>query len=372
VIADRIPVRFRGDIRRACGALSAMPRSRLYPVLGLSLALAAPVGLLVARAIAAGHLPTLAWTLADIAHLAPTYAYVGLSTVGASALLGYVLGRSFDRVRRLSITDPLTGVFNRRHFGHRVAQEVRRGWRQGYPTCLLCLDIDRLKAINDGYGHQAGDRAIVAMSEILARNVRDVDAVARTGGDEFAVLLAETSATQALALSRRILRAVARHSDATSGGLAVSIGITELGASEDVESVDLLAAGDAALYRAKAAGGGHAVFVLAGQYAASPGRLARATKPAIALDDGVDRGSAPEALGPRPGVRGPSGSMSARWPLLGWMGNRRGPVSGPDGRRVRGHGEHLGDDTEDAAEASEMSAGQSDEGGQGPGSPGAR
>jgi two-component system cell cycle response regulator len=186
-----------------------------------------------------------------------------------------MLGRSFDRVQRLSITDPLTGLFNRRHFGERVAEEVRRGRRQGHATSVLCVDIDRLKAINDRFGHRAGDQAIVAVSRILSHNVRAMDVVARVGGDEFVVLLPETSAEQASALSRRILEEVARHRIGLTGSLAVSIGIAELNSSAEVDpdSNDMLAAADAALYRAKAAGGGHVAFT---QLEASASRKAHA------------------------------------------------------------------------------------------------
>jgi len=241
-----------------------MPRSRSYPVLGVALALGAPVGLLFARTMAAGQTPSLAWVLVEVKHLLVTYAYVTFSTVAVFAVLGYVLGRWFDRVRLLSITDPLTGLFNRRHFGQRLAEERRRGRRHGRATCVLCVDIDRLKAINDGLGHKAGDHALVAVCQTLLKNVRAIDAVARVGGDEFAVLLPETSVAQASALSQRILTEVARHSAASTGKLAVSIGIAELNATSDVESDDMLAAADAALYRAKAAGGGHVVIARAG------------------------------------------------------------------------------------------------------------
>lgn len=250
----------RENVERAWSALRSMPRSRSYPVLGVTLALGAPVGLLFARAVAAGQVPNLAWVLADVGNLLVTYAYVTLSTMAVFAVLGYVLGRWFDRVRLLSITDPLTGLFNRRHFGQRLAEEMRRGRRHGHATCVLSVDIDRLKAINDRFGHKAGDHALVAVCRTLLKNVRAIDAVARVGGDEFAVLLPETSAAQASALSQRILTEVAGHSDALTGKLAVSIGIAELNATADVESDDMLAAADAALYRAKAAGGGRAAI----------------------------------------------------------------------------------------------------------------
>lgn len=242
-------------VERAWSSLRSMPRSRLYPLVGVALALGAPLGLLVAHTIAEGQVPTFTWVLAEVMHLLGTYAYVTCSTVAVFAFLGYVLGRSFDRVSLLSITDPLTGLFNRRHFGQRLADEMRRGRRYGHATCILCVDIDRLKAINDDLGHKAGDHALVAVCRTLLKSVRAIDAVARVGGDEFAVLLPETSAAQASALSQRILTEVAQRADALTGKLAVSIGIAELNATSDLESDDMLAAADAALYRAKAAGG---------------------------------------------------------------------------------------------------------------------
>lgn len=205
-------------------------------------------------------MPAFAWVVDDIMNLKVTYAYVTLSTLVVLAVLGCVLGRWFDRVRLLSITDPLTGLFNRRYFRHRLVEEIRRGDRYGRTTCVLCADIDRFKVLNDRLGHKAGDHLLVAVSQILLRSVRSVDAVARVGGDEFAVLLPETSAIQASALSQRILTEVARHNDAAAGRLAVSIGIAELNSMTNLRPDELLAAADAALYRAKAAGGGRAAL----------------------------------------------------------------------------------------------------------------
>jgi len=192
-------------------------------------------------------------------------AFVGVvySTGVVFALLGNLLGSSFDEVRRLSITDPLTGLFNRRHFGRRLSEETKRAQRYGHAASVLCVDIDRLKAINDDFGHKAGDGALVAVGRALLDNVRTIDVVARIGGDEFAVLMPETSAAQASALSQRVLTEVAWQGDLRASGLTISIGIAELNSATDVEPDDLLVAADDALYRAKAAGGGegHVVVV---------------------------------------------------------------------------------------------------------------
>lgn len=249
--------RDRARIEHAWDALRSMPRSHSYLVLGVALASGAPMGLLLARAMAAGQVPTPAWVRMDVGLVPMTYAYVTFSTLAVFAVLGYLLGRSFDCVRILSITDSLTGLFNRRYFRQRLAEEMRRARRHGHAMCVLCMDIDHLKAINDRFGHSAGDDALVVVSRILWRNVRSIDAVARVGGDEFAVLLPETSAAQASALSQRILTEVARHVD-VGMKLAVSIGSAELDGAESLEADDLLAAADAALYQAKAAGGARA------------------------------------------------------------------------------------------------------------------
>jgi diguanylate cyclase (GGDEF)-like protein len=252
--------RTRESVERALGILRSMPRSLLYPLLGVALTPGVTAGLLVARAMATGRAPTFAWVLGDVAYLQVTYTYVTLSTLTLLTALGYLLGRWFDGVRLLSITDPLTGLFNRRYFRQRLAQETRRCMRHRHPLCVLSIDIDGLKAINDTLGHNAGDQAIMAVGQVLSQNVRAIDAIARLGGDEFAVLLPETSSTQATALSCRIMTEVSRSSSALTGTLAVSIGLAELSAAEGVKSDDMLLAADVALYRAKASGGGHVVI----------------------------------------------------------------------------------------------------------------
>jgi len=258
----------RENVERLRDILRSTPRSRSYPPLGAALALGTPVGLLLIHALAAGRTPTFAWAQAEVARFPVTYAYLTLSTVVLLAVLGYAFGRSFDRLLLLSNTDPLTGLLNRRRFDERVAEEMGRGRRYGHASSVLCVDIDRLKVINDSFGHRAGDRALLGVCRILLKNVRAIDAVARVGGDEFAVLLPQTSAGQTWALSQRILADVARYRDARAGRLAVSIGISEVGGTADVDSERMLAAADAALYGAKAAGGGHAV--MAGSVAEVP------------------------------------------------------------------------------------------------------
>jgi len=250
--------RARKAAERVWRAVLSAPRSRLYPVLGMLLALAVPMALLCALGVP------------DTGDGKIAFVGVVYSTGVVFALLGNLLGSSFDEVRRQSITDPLTGLFNRRHFGRRLSEETKRAQRYGHPASVLCVDIDRLKTINDDFGHKAGDGALVAVGRALLDNVRTIDVVARIGGDEFAVLLPETTAAQASALSQRVLTEVAWQGDLRASGLAISIGIADLNSATDLEPDELLVAADDALYRAKAAGGGEGHVAVVPQERRSP------------------------------------------------------------------------------------------------------
>jgi diguanylate cyclase (GGDEF)-like protein len=240
----------------------SLPRTHSFYLLGLGLALAAPLGLPVVEALVAGELPTLSAAAKDLASYPVTYVYLMLSTLIAVLAVGLLLGSKLDRAHRLSITDPLTGLYNRRHFGERLTEELKRGRRYRHPTAVLSLDLDRLKELNDRFGHRTGDHALVAVSRSLSKSLRTTDVVARVGGDEFAALLPETTAHQAQALAWRIVEDVARqHELVGAPPLAASIGIVAVDAYELAEPSEVLAAADKALYQAKAAGGGKTALV---------------------------------------------------------------------------------------------------------------
>lgn len=166
------------------------------------------------------------------------------------------LKESEERLRRLSITDPLTGAFNRRHFFEVAEQEVTRARRYGRPIGLLALDIDHFKRINDTHGHAVGDEALRLFTESCRGILRTNDLLGRMGGEEFAVLLPETDTDGARLVAERIRRRTAEL--AVPAGTAtvrvtVSIGIASCQAGE--RSVDaMLSCADEALYLAKAAG----------------------------------------------------------------------------------------------------------------------
>jgi diguanylate cyclase (GGDEF)-like protein len=139
-----------------------------------------------------------------------TAATVGINLM-ALLLLAYaamVVAREGRRTRdaaiRLSTVDPLTGLFNRTFFFAAVAREIARSARSGRGFCLLMMDLDDLKAINDRLGHYQGDRVLRGVGEVIAAGVRRIDTAARYGGDEFVVLLPETDPTGAYVLAEKI------------------------------------------------------------------------------------------------------------------------------------------------------------------------
>lgn len=173
----------------------------------------------------------------------------------------YLLERALEDA---SNTDPLTGVANRRHFQYLLLRETSRLLRLAQPCSLLMLDIDHFKRINDNYGHPTGDRAIKALAHACTLNSRDVDEVARLGGEEFAIILPGANAEGAFRLAERIRAYVEAMQFASDDEQAirwtVSIGIASLEngvqahASAESLGEQLVARSDAALYEAKNAG----------------------------------------------------------------------------------------------------------------------
>ncbi len=167
-----------------------------------------------------------------------------------------VIVRLVRRLRHLSHHDELTGVLNRRgmreHLDH--ARERLARHQQGY--ALLAIDIDHFKRVNDHHGHERGDAALVAVAQTLKRTAREVDRVARMGGEEFCVLLPASDTRGARLAAQRLLDAVRAQAHVAAGlpqPLTVSVGLAAA-ASAAESTDDLLRRVDAALYRAKAGG----------------------------------------------------------------------------------------------------------------------
>lgn len=162
----------------------------------------------------------------------------------------------FREVERLSMTDPLTGLNNRRSFDIAARQNVRVAIRHKRPLSVLMVDIDFFKRVNDTYGHAVGDKVLVKIAQVCQQHTRSTDLLARFGGEEFCFILPETSANEALPFSERLRTAISDivfESDGQVFSVTVSVGISECSGEEDsLES--LLERSDEALYSAKHAG----------------------------------------------------------------------------------------------------------------------
>ncbi|MCB1785937.1 MAG: sensor domain-containing diguanylate cyclase [Chromatiaceae bacterium] len=167
-----------------------------------------------------------------------------------------------ERLRLAGLTDSLTGLYNRRHLQHRLEQEVTRAQRYGQTLSCLFVDADHFKQINDRHGHAVGDQVLTALAQRLRARLRTSDLPTRYGGEEFAVLLPQTDAPNALRLAWEICRGIGSEPVALDNGdsltVTVSIGVAEL-ATQDrrpaaAAGEALLGAADLAVYEAKQAG----------------------------------------------------------------------------------------------------------------------
>ena len=229
-----------------------------YALAGGVLGFGAPAGLLLVRLVQRKVSCSLPSVFRNVAEDLGTYLYSAASTTVAFGLFGAVLGRYADEFARLATTDPLTGLANARAFQERLGDELRRVARFQEPLSLLVVDVDRLKFVNDRYGHQTGDSALRSVASAIRRGLREIDLGARLGGDEFGVLAPRTDEASAIALAERLRALVATSGGAQGGrGTTISIGIASFvpsGATHPT-AASLMTAADQALYRAKRHGG---------------------------------------------------------------------------------------------------------------------
>lgn len=157
------------------------------------------------------------------------------------------------QLQQLAVTDPLTELFNRRHFMELLDKEFDRATRHGEQMSLLMADVDHFKQVNDTYGHQVGDRVLSAIARLLQSSLRKHDTIARYGGEEFVVLLPSTARTEAAAVGEKLREAISSHAFASTGNRPVtaSIGVACY-PDQGVSRVDeLIKRADDALYTAK-------------------------------------------------------------------------------------------------------------------------
>lgn len=160
------------------------------------------------------------------------------------------------RLSELSVTDSLTGLYNRRYLQERLSQEVDRSVRLGQPLTIIMADLDHFKRINDELGHQQGDEALVRFAGWFRSGVRRVDTVGRYGGEEFLALLVNCNGEDGERVANKIRmntwKLSAAHPFDVMGGFTVSMGVAQLGPGQD--PVTLVARADRALYQAKQEG----------------------------------------------------------------------------------------------------------------------
>lgn len=160
---------------------------------------------------------------------------------------------AYRTIQELALRDPLTGAANRRAFNERLRFEAERGARMKSPLVLVMLDLDHFKKVNDDYGHETGDKVLVAVTAVLMRSVRPYDLVARVGGEEIALLLPGTELERGVEIAERLRREVAELAiDGYPKRITASFGVALLPPGGDSDR--LMSRADAALYRAKDGG----------------------------------------------------------------------------------------------------------------------
>jgi diguanylate cyclase (GGDEF)-like protein len=202
----------------------------------------------------------LAHALTDALGVPLETSFVGVAFIGAlgSLAAGWVHGKRVGKLAEEARRDPVTRVGNRRHWEECLAHEVASAAGAHMPLSLLMLDVDNLKKLNDAGGHGAGDLALAIVGDVLNETCRSRDVAARFGGDEFAVLLPRTRASEAMIVAERIrnelFRRRAVYSAPIGTMLTTSIGICDLASAASPEPQALFEGADRALYAAKQAG----------------------------------------------------------------------------------------------------------------------
>jgi diguanylate cyclase (GGDEF)-like protein len=179
-----------------------------------------------------------------------------LATLFGALVLIWSRGERMRELKRQASQDSLTGLKNRRRFEEDLRAELARSHRYGQPGALLMLDVDRFKRVNDTLGHASGDRVLADIAEILRTRARETDAIARIGGDEFAIVLPSCDARQARIVADSISAAIRERAAAEDGlpPITASIGIAPFGAGQRLSFESVLSRADTAMYAAKASG----------------------------------------------------------------------------------------------------------------------
>ena len=192
----------------------------------------------------------------DHRYMALYFTAIGLAFGILHGLNMHRLAKVHAKVEKLSLTDELTGLYNRRYFAQILAREQGRTARYGNDLSVMMIDIDHFKRYNDKNGHPAGDRLLQRFAERLLSSARQTDIVARCGGEEFLILMPDTDIDMAAHLAERIRKDIEAYPFAfqeaqPNGNITVSIGCAHLGSAGSPTDVDIIESADQCLYLAK-------------------------------------------------------------------------------------------------------------------------
>ncbi|MFB6355975.1 MAG: GGDEF domain-containing protein [bacterium] len=225
--------------------------SNVYTLFGMAWGITVPIGVFTFEYLLTGQTPTL------ILHSNPTHMLLFLHPFlfgGIFGILGTIHYKIIQDLQERSVVDELTGLYNFRYFRSELSHRVKEIERYGdTPFCLLLLDIDHFKNVNDTHGHQKGDEVLKAIGEILRDVTRDADIVCRYGGEEFSIIMPETGKKEGYNLAERIRESIEDHDFGIEGNLTISGGLAEYPIDADYDD-GLINVADEHLYEAKESG----------------------------------------------------------------------------------------------------------------------
>jgi len=170
------------------------------------------------------------------------------------------LERENKQLKSLSLSDDLTGLYNKRFFTIQLEIEMARAQRTGHPCCLMMIDFDNFKEINDRLGHDEGDRFLIQMGGLIREKLRPTDFVCRYGGDEFAVIMPATSLLDGIGIARRLQEFTAHFTWKMAIRVTASFGLAAFEPSGTLNAEEFFRQADSELYRAKTAGKNRIAF----------------------------------------------------------------------------------------------------------------